>query len=108
MTTALIRPRILYAWNGPSLLVLNVAGEASVEEGLSGFYFRETRFLRTLRLEVNGAAPWLCEAAEVAPPTLAFTYVYPEVAEYGGGGTGTAGDDLPRDRHGIPQRALAI
>src|SRR2546429_9831180 len=86
MSIALIRPKTLCAWKGPSLLIVNTRGDCGDDEPLAGYYFRETRFLRTLRFEVNGDEPWLCESASLEPATLAFTYAYPEVAEYGGGG----------------------
>ena len=70
--------------------------------------FREARFLRTLRLEVNGRVPWLCEATLVAPHLLAFTYIYPELTEFGGGGSGQSGDDESLDADGIPHRALSL
>lgn len=108
MTVAAIRPRIRYAWKGPSLLVVDPHGNCGEHERLSGYYFRETRFLRTLRLEINRRAPWLCESAAIDPAILAFTHVFPEIANYGGGGSGQAGDDVPRDEQGIPQRALVI
>ena len=106
MTTALVRSEILYAWNGPSLLIVNTRGECGTDQPLSGFYFREARFLRTLHLEINGEAPWLCEAAAVDPRTLALTFVHPEIKEPGGGGTGHSTDDIPTDAHGIPERSL--
>ena len=105
---ALIRSDTHYAWNGPSLLIVTTRGECGEDDSLSGYYFRETRFVRTLSLKINGTPPWLCEAARVAPDSLAFTYAHPEIAEYGGGGTGTAGDEPPTDERGIPQRALAV
>jgi glycogen debranching enzyme len=105
---ALIRPKTLYGWKGPSLLILNMRGECGDDESLAGYYFRETRFVRTLRFDINGQQPWLCEAASLEPAELAFTYAYPEVAEYGGGGSGQSGDEVPTDRDGIPQRAIAI
>src|SRR5688572_17744610 len=108
MTSALVRPDILYAWNGPSLLIVNTRGECGTDQQLSGFYFRETRFLRTLRVEINGEPPWMCEAAAVDPRTLALTYVHPEITEPGGGGTGHATDDIPSDARGIPERSLDI
>jgi glycogen debranching enzyme len=108
MPLALIRAKTLYAWKGPSLLIVNTRGDCGEDEPLSGYYFRETRFVRTMRLEINGKAPWLCEAAALDPAALAFTYTYPEVAEYGGGGSGQSGDEVPTDADGIPQRALAI
>lgn len=73
MTTALIRPDILYAWKGPSLLIVNTRGGTGLEQTLSGVYYREARLLRTLRFEINGHPPWLCDAIVVAPDSLAFT-----------------------------------
>lgn len=105
---ALIRPDILYAWRGPSLLIVSARGAATQDAQLTGYYHREARFLSEARLEVDGQRPWLCEAAIVAPDRLEFTYIYPEVAKYGGGGTGQSGDDEPRDAQGLPQRALNI
>jgi glycogen debranching enzyme len=108
VTQALVRPGILYAWHGPSLLIVTARGDCADVEGLSGYYYREARFLRTWRLEINGDAPWLCESSAVAPDTLEFAYVYPEVAEYGGGGSGQSGDEEPVNRDGVPQRAIDI
>ena len=108
MTTALVRPDILYAWKGPSLLITNTRGDCSDDQRLSGYYFREARFLRTLRLEIDGDPPWLCEAASLDPHTLSFTYVHPEVAEYGGEGSGQPGDAMPENARGLLQRALVI
>ena len=108
MTTALIRSEILYAWKGPSLLIVNTRGECGADQPLSGFYFREARFLSTLRLEINGEAPWLCEAGSPEPDALAFAFVHPEIKSPGGGGTGHSGDDVPTDGAGIPERAIDI
>jgi len=108
MAIALVRPGILYAWKGPALLVVNARGECGDEETLTGWYCREARCLRTLRLEIDGVAPWLCEASAAAPDTLQFTYTHPEIAEYGGGGSGQSGDTTPRDERGLPQRGLVI
>jgi glycogen debranching enzyme len=105
---AIIRPGQLYAWRGPSLLVVNTRGECGEDEQLSGYYFREARFLRTLRLEVNGHSPWPCEATLLEPHLLAFTSIYPELAEFGGGGSGQSGDDVSTDDDGIPHRALSL
>ena len=71
MPTAQIRPDILDAWKGPSLLIVGTHGECGDEQPLSGYYFREARFLRTLRFTVNGSRPWRCEASSLAPPELA-------------------------------------
>ncbi|HEY3161732.1 MAG TPA: glycogen debranching N-terminal domain-containing protein [Vicinamibacterales bacterium] len=108
MPNAAVRPDTLYAWSGPSLLVVNTRGECGEDQRLTGYYFRETRFLRTLQLRVNGHAPWPCEAASIAPDTLAFTYVHPEITEPSGGGTGQAGDEETTGRDGVPERAIDI
>ena len=108
MPIALVRSELLYAWAGPSLLITNTRGDCGPDQWLSGFYYREARFLRTLRLEINGEQPWLCEAAAVTPDTLAFTYVHPEIKNPGGGGTGQSGDEEGTDARGIPERSLDI
>src|SRR4030095_12659820 len=108
MPHALVRPDTLYAWSGLSLLVVNTRGECAEDQRLTGYYFRETRFLRTLQLRINGHTPWPCEAASVAPDTLAFTYVHPEITTPSGGGTGQAGDEENTDRDGVPERAVDI
>jgi glycogen debranching enzyme len=105
---ALIRPDTLYAWKGPSLLIVNTRGECGPDQALSGFYFREARFLNLCRLEIDRQPPWLCEAGGVAPDRLQFSYTFPEVARYGGGGSGQSGDDEPQDARGLPQRALNL
>jgi glycogen debranching enzyme len=105
---ALIRPDTLCAWKGPSLLVVNTRGECGADQAVSGYYFREARFLSACRLEIDGHPAWLCEAAAVDTDVLEFAYVFPEVAQYGGGGSGQSGDDEPRDGRGLPQRGLNI
>lgn len=90
------------------MLVVNTRGECGEDEQLSGYYFREARFLRMLRLEVNGHSPWPCEASLLEPHVLACTYIYPELAEFGGGGSGQSGDDVSTDADGIPHRALSL
>jgi len=100
MPLAAVRPDTLYAWSGSSLLVVNTRGACAEDQRLTGYYFRETRFLRTLQLRINGQIPWPCEAASLAPDTLAFTYVHPEIAEPGVGGTRQPGDEQDtRSRH---------
>ena len=108
MSPSHIRPNERYAWHGQSLLITNERGDCHDDNSLSGFYFREARHLRTLRLEINGEAPWLCESAASDPESLHFLYVHPELAEFGGGGTGHSDDAVSRDARGIPHRALAI
>jgi glycogen debranching enzyme len=108
MASATVRPDLLYAWCGPSLLITNSRGECGPDEQLSGFYFREARHLCTLAPEVNGHRLWLCEAASTAPAALAFSFVHPEITAPGGGGTGQAGDEEGVDADGIPERSLDI
>ena len=58
-------------------------GECSPELPLSGFYLREARFVRTLRLKISGERSWLCEAASVDPESLAMNFVHPEIKSPG-------------------------
>jgi glycogen debranching enzyme len=108
MPVAQVRADTLYAWKGPSLLVTTPRGECGETQPLSGFYYREARVLRTLRIEINGVAPWLAEATMAAPDRLEFTYVHPEITQPGGGGTGQAGDEEGVDAHGLPERSLDL
>jgi glycogen debranching enzyme len=96
------------AWLGPSLLITNHEGECGAAQPLTGFYVRETRHLATLRLEIDGVAPWCCERARPDAAQLAFIFVHPELARFGGGGSGAAGDEVTTDEHGIPHRALDL
>lgn len=59
------RAGIRFAWRGNSLLVLDLEGLAG-EHPLTGYFFRQTRFLSTLRLAINDEAPFLCSVAEVS------------------------------------------
>ena len=97
MLRAQVRPTLLYAWKGSSLLITDTRGDCGSDEPLTGYYFREARFVRTLQFAINGERPWLCESANPDPASLAFTYIYPELK-----------DQAQSDRRGIPQRALAI
>ena len=108
MPVAFVRSDILYAWKGPSLLIVSLRGECGPKHPLSGFYFREARFLRTLHLEINGERPWLCETAAVDPDSLALNFVHPEIKTPGGGGSGQSGDEEALDVHGIPERSLDL
>jgi len=106
MSVANLRSDLLCAWCGSSLLIVDIRG--GCDHPLTGFYHRETRTLCDLELRLNGQPAWLCEAAAPDPRRLEFSYVYPEVALYGGGGSGQSGDDQLRDRDGLPQRGLLI
>jgi glycogen debranching enzyme len=107
MAGAFVRDDIFCAWRGPALVVTDRRGECGTHP-LSGFYYREARYVRTLRFEINGREPWLCEAATVAPERLEFNYVYPEITAPGGGGTGQSGDDEGVSADGLPERSLDI
>lgn len=80
------------AWRGSSMLVLGPDGWCG-DHPLSGWFFRQTRYLRELRLLLAGAPPHLCSIAEVSPATLELTFIHPEVRAGGGGGSGSGGDD---------------
>ncbi len=82
------RSEIVYAWRGPSLLVVDNRGCAGAEPR-SGFFFREARYLRELRLEIQGESPFPCSFADVSSNELEFTYVYPEKE---GGGSDRGGE----------------
>ncbi|HEY7215628.1 MAG TPA: glycogen debranching N-terminal domain-containing protein [Thermoanaerobaculia bacterium] len=108
MTQATIRMDLPAAWLGPSLLITNHEGECGHAQPLTGFYVRETRHLSLLRLEIDGVAPWCCERARPDAAQLAFVFVHPELARFGGGGSGAAGDEVTTDEHGIPHRGLDL
>jgi glycogen debranching enzyme len=103
-----IRPELRYAWYGPALLITDSRGECGGSQGLTGFYFRETRFLRELRLEIDGQRPWLCTSGTGEQHTLALGFSHPELRGYTGGGSGTGGDEISRDRLGLPDRSLDL
>src|SRR5947207_11607604 len=104
MPIALVRPDSLYAWRGESLLIVNTRGECGDDQALTGYYFRETRFLRNLQFRINGGAPWRCEAASLAPDALAFNYVHPELTQTGEQ-SAAEGDT---DEVDLPERALDV
>jgi glycogen debranching enzyme len=108
MSPSFIRANERYAWHGQSLLITNTRGDCAADSALSGYYFREARHLRTLRLSINGEEPWLCDSATREPESLHFSYVHPELAEFGGGGTGYSQDQTSRDAQGIPHRSLDL
>ncbi|HXT14182.1 MAG TPA: glycogen debranching N-terminal domain-containing protein [Gemmatimonadaceae bacterium] len=107
-TRACIRPTERYAWHGQSLLIVDHHGECTETLQIAGYYFREARYLSTLRLLINNEQPWVCEDALVDPQQLCFAFAFPEISTYGGGGTGQSQDETPVDEHGIPQRAIDI
>jgi hypothetical protein len=94
-----IRPEIVYAWRGPSLLILDNQSRAGDRE-LSGLFFREARYLRDLRLEIQGEDPFPCSLAELNANELDFSFIYPEKK---GGGSDHGGEG-----HGIRYRDLDL
>jgi glycogen debranching enzyme len=108
MCPSFIRSNERCAWHGQSLLITNERGECGDDNSLTGYYFRETRHLREMRLEINGVSPWLCESAADEPESLHFAYVHPELASFGGGGSGQSQDEISRDERGIPHRSLDV
>jgi len=87
--SASLAREVHHAWCGPSLLVVDPKGGAN--GGLGGWYFRQTRFLRQLRLLIDGAEPFACSVAELSPAELEATFLHPEVRSGGGGGSGSGG-----------------
>ena len=88
--TASIRGDVRYAWRGPSILIVGLDGWAGPNP-LSGYYFRQTRYLSGLRLRIGGCDPYPGSIAEVAPHRLEATYLHPEVERGDGGGSGSGG-----------------
>jgi glycogen debranching enzyme len=105
---AAVRLGAFCAWHGASFILTTPAGECGPEDQLSGFYVREVRHVRTLRFEINRERPWLCEWARPRPEELAFVFIHPELATFGGGGSGLANDEMTYDARGIPHRALDV
>src|SRR5207244_2377876 len=93
------RSQICYAWRGPAMLVLDTEGCAGTRPD-DGLFFRQTRYLRDLRLELFGESPHCCSMAEIAPNEMEFTYVYPEKP---GGGSDRGGE-----KNGIRYRDLDL
>src|SRR6185295_2117894 len=81
------------------MFVLDAEGTAGTLED-SGFFFRQSRYLRELRFELLGESPHFCSVAEVSPNELEFFYVYPEKK---GGGSDRGGD-----RQGVRYRDLDL
>src|SRR5688572_28859773 len=104
---AAVRLDTACAWLGGTLLVTDNRGECGTEQ-LSGFYVRETRHLSKLRLEVDGKEPWMCEWSRPRPDRLAFVFVFPELTEFGGGGSGVSTDEETTDERGVPHRSLDL
>lgn len=83
------RPEASYIWRGPSMLLVDTEGRSGLEK-FQGWFFRETRFLHDLRLEVQGESPLTGSIARSAPNELTITHAYPKVP-LSGVGSGTGG-----------------
>ena len=106
MDPVAVRPEQQFIWHGPALFVFDSRGKAGDLDGLAGFWFRETRFLRDLSLTLNDSPPWACAVGRAGQREAMLGFTYPELAEGSGGGTGIAGDRIPRDAAQIPWRAV--
>jgi len=106
MPQTYIRPEILYAWHGQTLLIVNTRGDCGEDQTFSGFYFRDARHLRILRLTIDGELPCCSEAAVIEPSMLHFDYVHPEMHSFGGGGSGQSGDEMITNDRRTSHRAL--
>ncbi|HUF13921.1 MAG TPA: glycogen debranching N-terminal domain-containing protein [Longimicrobiales bacterium] len=84
-----------YAWRGPSILIVESNGRAG-HHPLTGFFFRQTRFLRDLRLMLADEPPHTCSIAVVGPAELEIAYVFPEVVAGDGGGSGSGGKGMKK------------
>ena len=102
--TAVKRPNNFCAWRGPSMLVVGADGWIG-KESLSGFFFRETRYLSALKLEIQGDEPFPCSLAEVRAHWIESTYNYPPLDVGGGGGSGSGGE---HETKGILERGLDL
>lgn len=98
------RPEIRYVWRGPAVLIVDPQGRCG-ETALTGFFFRETRYLNVLRLQVGGESPFPAGVGEVEPNVLELSFVYPEVKTRGGGGSGSGGSDR---QNGILERGVDL
>lgn len=97
-------PGVYCAWRGPALLVLDADG-CALPDRLTGFFFRESRFVSRLELRLNGERLFCCSAAQAGANRLEFTYVYPPVDIGAGGGSGSGGQSMYR---GILRRGLDL
>lgn len=84
------RPETHHIWRGSSLLVVDPRGAVG-NVSLTGYFFRQARFLSRLQLEIGGVMPFRCSLAETSPNELEFVYIHPPVEFGGGGGSGSGG-----------------
>ncbi len=77
------------------MLVTDACGRAGAQVQ-TGYFFRETRYLRHLRFLINGEDPTLCGIAEVDFHTIELSHLYPE---------GASGEG---EKEGVPFRNLDL
>lgn len=90
------------------MLALDPSGRAGRGNALTGLWFRETRYLRTWRMRVNGREPHLCSLATRDDACIEVVFIHPELESFGGGGSGQSGDEETFDAHGVPHRAIDL
>ena len=90
ITQAWNRGELRYIWRGPAQFAMTADGKAG-EHRLTGFFFRQNRFLKATQLELNGRPAQPNSVAEVAANELELTYSFPQVAQGDGGGSGSGG-----------------
>jgi glycogen debranching enzyme len=108
MARAEIRPDTRYAWLGPSMLVLDAHGRAGASSALTGYWFREARYARTIAITIDGREPHFCALGSPSHRRIEIVYVHPELAEFGGGGSGASQDRPTYDEEGILHRSLDV
>lgn len=113
MSLAAIRPDLRIAWHGPTMLLVDVRGEAGPLAyggggAKTGLWLRETRYLRTLRLRIDGTSPHLCSLGGVGARRIDAVYVYPELRAFSGGGSGQARSVETFAEGGVRHRAIDV
>jgi glycogen debranching enzyme len=89
------------------MLVTDQDGDVGREQ-LSGFFFRETRYLSRLAFELSGHTPHLCSIHANDRREICIVAVHPELNQFGGGGTGESGQQPTPTILGLPARALEL
>lgn len=107
MSRVRLRPQVNVAWCGPALLIADALGAVG-SEPLTGFYFRETRYLSRLVLSIAGQAPHLCSIQSPSPRELCIVAIFPELVRFSGGGTGESGQEPTPVINGLPARSLEL
>jgi hypothetical protein len=100
---ARVRPGIIYAWNGPSLGVLDNRGAIS-GENLTGYYFHGTRFLSRMKLMLADEMPHVCSIGSCNTANIEFSLIYPEVSA---GGTGGSGSGMINRHNSLYERCIS-